>query len=198
MRCNISKQCREKDKLQWARLHFTYASHVSQCIFSLQRFSRFKPEIRMWIFFLLFFSEDNLGTLSVAAVKTRILSPSTTLAVLLKLVQSGWMLGCVCRPPAGSFLRDEAQGRRSTRSASLPWRSAAGKTPATWPARSGSTWRTRWSRGRACWWTLEERERRKKGHHFMTNQIIFRLSNVVLNLNNNNHDLDSKQKKCDF
>lgn len=65
------------------------------------------------------------------------------------------MLGCVCRLSAGSFLQDEARG--STRSASLPWRSAASKTPATWPARSGSTWRTRWSRAHACWWTLGER-----------------------------------------
>lgn len=108
MRCNISKQCREKDKLQWARLHFTYASHVSQCIFSLQRFSRFKPEIRMWIFFLLFFSEDNLGTLSVAAVKTRILSPSTTLAVCWSSSKVG---GCWSDVFAGRLLAASCETR---------------------------------------------------------------------------------------
>lgn len=39
------------------------------------------PNKNVDLFSLFFFSEDNLGTLSVAAVKTRILSPSTTLAV---------------------------------------------------------------------------------------------------------------------
>lgn len=127
---------------------------------SLQRFSCSKPKNKNVDLFVVFFFLRKTSVLFLWQLWKLDFKPLSHTCCLLKLVQRGWMLGCICRLPVGSFLRDEVQEWRSTQSASLPWRSAAGKTPATWPGRSGNTWRTRWSRGHACWWTLEERENR--------------------------------------
>lgn len=159
MRCNMWKSAERKIKYNEPRLHLAYTLHVSQCILPYSAFHVLNPKTRTWIFFCRFFFLRKTSVLFLWQLwKLEFWAPRPHLLFCWSSSKEGGCWDVFFRLPVGSFSRDEVQERRSTRSASLPWRSAAGKTPATWPGRSGSTWRTRWSKGHACWWTLEEQE----------------------------------------
>lgn len=129
-----SKQCRQKrvkyhrsgriSLMQW------HTPPMSQCISPYSAFHVSNPQISRWIFFFFFRGRPWYSFSQPWKLEFEPLNP--TCCCLLKLVQGGWMLGCVGWPTS-SFPRGKELGgrrRRSTRSASLPWRSAASRRPA--------------------------------------------------------------------
>lgn len=178
MRCNISKQCREiKYNEHGCSSPMPSMSH-SAFFSSLQRFSCFKPKIKMWIFFPCFFFLflRTTSVLSVAAVKTRILSPSTTLAVCWSSSKEGgcWdaFAGCLLAAPCetrwgaggGGALLDQLlcleeapQVKHLPRG--QPDQAAHGEHAEVEHTRVGGLWES------------EEEEEEEKGHQLMTNQM---------------------------
>lgn len=66
-----------------------------------------------------------------------------------------------------------------TQWASWPWRSDAGRTPATWPDRWDSTWRRCWSTTHVCWWTLKDTRRRQMENQNWTKQILLQITKLA-------------------
>lgn len=98
-----SKQCREKHEVPWGWPYLTnavtYVSHVSRCI---SPYSAFHVSTTKWAGGS-FFQRTTLVLFLWQLWKLEFEPLDHTCCCLLKLVQRGWMLGCVCWLP-GSFL----------------------------------------------------------------------------------------------